>query len=264
LKQNIAQARYLIPGKNPVTDEFSLTSNFTTLNYDTGYSNATLFSLAQRHHLEQYQRTLSINTLYDNFHYTSQPNAHQFLLYPKAVFNFKKSENKLFSPSGYNVHFNALGSSKLALSDSNITQFSLDAKAAYMIEPLRLRLYGHAIQGITTTNDINKLPFSLALLLGGTDNLKGYNFNSIGPGKKITYGGLEVQKETMKDLYLVGFYDAGAVYDPSLKQIYQDVGASLMWVSPVGPIKVGLAQAIDKQFQRTGGLRLVISMGPDL
>lgn len=38
-----------------------------------------------------------------------------------------------------------------------------------------------------------------------------------------------------------------------------------MWVSPIGPIKVGLAQAVNHQMERIGhNPRLVISMGPDL
>ena len=264
LTQNTVQARYLIPGANPVTDEYNLTGNFSTLNYDTGYSNATLLSGAQRHHTDNFERVLSINGLYEGFYYTNFPNTYQFLLYPKASFNYKKTENKLFSPSGYNLRFNALGSSKSVLSDINMTQFSLDAKAAWMIDPLRLRLYGHTFQGVTNTRDITQLPLSLALLLGGTDNLKAYSFNSIGPGKITRYAGFEIQKETIKDWYLVGFYDVGTVYNPSLKLIQQDIGASIMWVSPVGPIKVGLAQAVDRQFKKNGGLRLAISMGPDL
>lgn len=46
---------------------------------------------------------------------------------------------------------------------------------------------------------------------------------------------------------------------------YYDAGGGLMWVSPIGPIKVGLAQAINSRWQRDShSPRLVISMGPDL
>lgn len=74
----------------------------------------------------------------------------------------------------------------------------MDIKAAMRIEPLRLRLYGHAIQGVTAINNINQQPVSLALLLGGMDNLKAFGFNSIGPGRILSYGGFEIQKETKK------------------------------------------------------------------
>ncbi|MDI1351901.1 MAG: BamA/TamA family outer membrane protein, partial [bacterium] len=263
--QNALQAQYVVPGTNPVTDQYTVTGNFSNLNYDAGYSNAYLLSLAQQHNLDNYKRALSINALYERFNYTQQPNTDQFMLYPKASFTFRNSLNKLFSPTGYNLTLNALGASQLLLSKTSFGQVSLDAKGAYMIDPWRLRLYGHAIQGFTAINDINKLPLSLALLLGGADNLKAYGFNSIGPGKLISYGGIELQKETVKNWYLIGFYDAGDVYDPSIKGIQFDAGAALMWVSPIGPIKLGLAQAIDSHFQRTSNTpRLVISMGPDL
>lgn len=263
--QNAIQAQYSIPGTNPVTDQYNLTGNFSNLNYTTGYSNAYLLSLRQQHHLNNFQRTLSLNGLYESFNYSLQPKNNQFLLYPKATFTLSKTQSMLFSPSGYNITLNGLGANKLTFSSMDFGQLSLDAKAALTIDSMRLRLYGHTIQGITATSNINQLPLTLALLLGGTDNLKAYSFNSIGPGRIISYGGFEIQKETKKNWYLVGFYDAGDVYNPTIKNFQYDIGAGLMWVSPIGPIKVGLAQAVNSRLQRvSSNPRLVINMGPDL
>ncbi|KTD32365.1 outer membrane protein [Legionella moravica] len=263
--QNALQAQYVVPGSNPVADQYSLTGNFSNLNYNTGYSNAFLLSLGQLHNGEHFQRSLSLNGLYESFHYTLQPTTNQFLLYPKATFTFTKTKDLLFSPSGYNISVNALGANKLTLSNLDFGQLILDAKAALMIDSMRLRLYGHTIQGITATPNINQLPLSLAMLLGGTDNLKAYSFNSIGPGRISTYAGFEIQKETYKNWYLLGFYDAGNVYNPAPRTMLYDVGVGLMWVSPIGPIKVGLAQSVNNQLQRLGtNPRLVINMGPDL
>lgn len=265
LTQNALQAQYVVPGKTPMNDQYSLTGNFSTLNYNAGYGNAFLLSLAQQHNVEHFKRILSINGLYESYHYSLQPNTNQFMLYPKASFTFNKTKNQLFSPSGYNITFNGLGASQLTLSKIGFVQTSVDAKAAFMIEPWRLRLYGHTIQGITATSNINKLPLSLALLLGGTDNLKAFGFNSIGPGRIITYSGFEIQKETKKNWYLVGFVDSGDVYNPSIRNIQYDAGGGLMWVSPIGPIKIGLAQTVNNRLRRVGtNPRLVISMGPDL
>ncbi|BCA96144.1 membrane protein [Legionella antarctica] len=265
LTQNALQAQYVVPGKNPVTDQYSLTGNFSSLNYNTGYSNAFLVSLAQQHNVESFKRILSINSLYESFHYSLQPNNNQFMLYPKATFAFRKTTNPLFSPSGYSITLNGLGASQLTLSKISFAQTSIDAKAAFMIEPWRLRLYGHTIQGVTATSNINQLPLSLALLLGGTDNLKAFGLNSIGPGRIITYSGFEIQKETKKNWYLVGFFDSGDVYNPTARNIQYDAGGGLMWVSPIGPIKIGLAQALTSRLQRSAtNPRLIISMGPDL
>lgn len=263
--QNALQAQYVIPGTNPITDQYSLTGNYSNLNYSAGYSNAWLLSLAQQHHVTNYKRMLSLNGLYEGFHYTLQDNTKQFLFYPRATLSFLKTQGLLFSPSGYNITINGLAADKVALSTINFAQLSIDAKAALRIEPWRLRLYGHALQGFTAISNISQQPLSLALLLGGTDNLKAYSFNSIGPGRILSYVGFEIQKETKKNWYVIGFYDAGNVYNPGPRAFQYDVGAGLMWVSPIGPIKVGLAQAINNHWQRTSnGSRLVISMGPDL
>lgn len=266
VSQNVLQAQYVVPAKNPVTDQYSLTGNFSNLNYTSGNSNSILISLAEQHIVDQYQQIISINGLDEQFKYAFQPNSDRFVLYPKATLSFTSVKNKLFSPSGFALTLNGWGSSKDLLSGINAAQLSVDAKAAFMFEPLRLRLYGHALQGLTATDDVNTLPLSLALLLGGTDNLKGYSFNSIGPGRVISYAGFEIQKEVVKNWYVLSFYDAGSVYNPNPKYTQYDVGAGLMWVSPIGPIKAGLAQPINNNFQRIGGSspRLVISMGPDL
>ncbi|ARB91721.1 hypothetical protein A6J40_05785 [Legionella longbeachae] len=263
--QNALQAQYIIPGQNPVTDQYTFTGNFSNLNYSAGYSNSFLVSLAQQHRVKNFQRTLSLNSLYEGFHYALEHDTKQFLLYPKATLTFSKTKDLLFSPSGYNITINGLAANQIALSTINYAQTSLDAKAAIRIEPWRLRLYGHAIQGFIAINNIEQQPLSLALLLGGTDNLKAFSFNSIGPSRIISYAGFEVQKETKKNWYLVAFYDAGAIYNPNPMKSYYDAGGGLMWVSPIGPIKVGLAQAINSRWQRDShSPRLVISMGPDL
>jgi translocation and assembly module TamA len=263
--QNALQASYVVPGNNPVTDQYGLTGNFSNLNYPTGYSNAYLLSLGQQHNLDNVQRAFSINGLYESFHYGLPITTNQFLLYPKASFTFSKTKNKLYSPSGYNLTFNALGANKFTFSNLTFGQLSVDAKAALYFDSLGLRLYGHTIQGITATDNIKELPLSLALLLGGSDNLKAFGYNSIGPGKILSYAGLEIQKEVKKNWYVLGFYDAGDVFNPSKKNTLYDLGTGLMWVSPVGPIKIGLAQSVNSKLQRVGtNPRLVISIGPDL
>ncbi|CDZ78535.1 Autotransporter assembly factor TamA [Legionella massiliensis] len=263
--QSILQAQYIIPGKNPVTDQYHVTGNVSALDYNAGYSKSALISFSQHHSLPQYKRILSINSLYDGYHYYNQPDEENFTLYPKASFTWLKTKDKLFSPSGYSITVTGLGTSKLLSSHSNFIQASVNAKAALTVPSIRTRFYFHTLQGFTQINDINNLPLPLALLLGGADNLKAYSFNSIGPGKIVTYGGLEIQKETIEHWYFVGFLDSGDVYKPNLKKLRNDIGVGLMWVSPIGPIKIGIAQGVDTHFNRQGkSPKLVVSMGPDL
>ena len=264
--ENALQGQYIIPGADPVTDHYSLNSGFTNLSYNAGNSNAVLIGVAQQHAVTHYQRTIFLNGLHERYNYTGAPTMEASLLFPKGVFTWNKITDPLFSPTGFNITLSGLGASKAVLSQVSLAQISINAKAGITVDMIRTRFYVHAMQGFTQINEINQLPLSLALLLGGAENLRGYNFNSIGPGKVTSYAGIEIQKETFNKLYLLGFFDSGDVYDPGLKATKYDAGVGIMWVSPIGPIKVEVAQAMSQQFQRmpNQGPKLVVNMGPDL
>ena len=265
-QENALQAQYIIPGLNPMTDKYSIGGGVTNLHYNSGRSNAYSLSLAQQHVLTNYQRLLSINGLNERYNYTGLNKTEESLVYPKAIFTWSNISDQLFSPSGYNVTINGLVAHKGLLSQISMAQAGIDIKAAINIEPIGTRVYFHGIQGVTQINNVDQIPLSLAQLLGSAGNLKGYSYNSLGPGKLITYGGVELQKETLKKWYLVGSLDSGDVYNPSLRAFKYDVGVGLMWVSPVGPIKIGVAQAVDHSLGRLEGHKpkFVVNMGPDL
>lgn len=264
--ENALQAQYLIPGQNPVTDKYSINGGYTNLHYTSGNSNSFLATIAKQHALSNYQQVLSINGLTERYNYTYTPKTGKSLMYPKAIFSWNHTSDPLFSPSGYNITLSGLVANRAILSQVNLGIASIDAKAAFTIEPLRTRLYMHTTQSITAINNISNLPLSLAQLLGGANNLKGYSYNSIGPGRRLSYAGVELQKETFKKWYAVGSFDAGSVYNPGPRSFLYDVGLGLMWVSPVGPIKIGLAEGLDHRWRgaprRTP--KLVVNMGTDL
>jgi translocation and assembly module TamA len=263
VSQNAFQMQYLIPGKNPMREHYSINGGFTNLNYTSGSSNGVLASIADLYEYRLFQSALSLNGLHERYTYTGQPRSEENLFFPKILLTLRKISDELFSATGYNISLSAYASSKNILSTVSMAFASVDAKAAYTLEKTRTRLYAHGIQGFLGIGDIYQLPLSLAQLLGGAENMKAYSFNSIGPGKVLTYAGLELQQETFQNWYLVGFYDAGRVYKPTLASFQQDLGLGVMWRSPVGPIKVLLAQPTGASWNGRG-LRIVINMGPDL
>ena len=265
-KQNQLQTQYVIPGAQPDVDQTSLGARLFNLDYTSGHSSALQASIARIHNNKRLQRTLAVNALYEKYTYTDQPRESSFLFYPNASFSWIKTEDPLFSERGYNLNLKGMAGSKAVLSKTNFAQVAVDLKAATKFKPTRTRFYLHASQGYTAIKDINDLPLSLSFLLGGTENLKAYGFNSIGPGKNMTFASAEIQQETFKNWYLIGFHDIGNAYNNTPINFLRDVGAGLMWVSPVGPIKAGVAQAVDKNYKRipNSKLKFFLKMGPDL
>jgi len=264
--QNAALLKYTIPGHDPIHDQYTINGGFNNLNYVSGNSRSGNISLVAQHIKPKYQRILSLNGLHEQFHYDKQLPSEKTVVYPKAMLAWREVSDPLFSPSGYTITVNGFAANRAVLSSISAAEISLDAKAAFTFDLIRTRVYGHVLQGLTQINDIYTLPLSLALLLGGPENMKGYSYNSMGPGKVLSYGGIELQKETFNTWYVLGFIDKGTVYRPEPRLVQFDVGVGLMWRSPVGPIKAAVAQPVDNRLRRMPdtGIRFVVNMGPDI
>ncbi|MDF1758343.1 MAG: BamA/TamA family outer membrane protein [Legionellaceae bacterium] len=264
--QNAAQIKYTIPGLDPVHNQYNVNGGFNNLNYVSGNSRSGRISLVKEYTTLKFQSNLSINGLHENFRYSKQPRNESTVFYPKVSLTWREVSDPLFSPSGFNITVNGLASSRAILSKINLSELMLDIKGAITIDLIRTRFYGHVIQGITQTSDIYSVPLSLAQLLGGPENMRGFSFNSIGPGKILSYGGIEIQKETIDTWYVIGFIDKGTVFRPDPKLVQYDIGIGLMWRSPVGPIKAAIAHPTNSRLNplKDKGVRFVVNMGPDI
>ncbi len=264
--QNAAKIKYSVPGRDPVHDQYNINGGFNNLNYISGHSRSGRLSLAYQHITPKYQHILSLNGLHEAFRYDKQTANERTVVYPRAMLAWREVSDPLFSPSGINITVNGLAATRAVFSSLSVAQLVLDMKGALTIDAIRTRFYGHALQSVTQVEDVYALPLSLAQLLGGPENMKGFSYNSIGPGRLLSYLGIEFQKETVPAWYVIGFIDRGTVYQPDPKLVQYDMGAGLLWRSFVGPIKMAIAQPVDKYLNRmpNTGVRFVVNMGPDI
>ena len=259
-KQNAFQAQYLIPGNNPVTEQFTISANIFQLAYPIGNSQARQLSLAKIFHHERKQYIFELDYLREKTTYLIKSAQTKNALYPNLSLELKKIDNPLFSKNGLMFKVQGKAASANIGSDLSFAQIQLETKAAIYL-PTHTRLVTHGIAGYTDIDNILDLPLSLQLLAGGSDSIRGYQFQSIGPGKHQLVGSSEVQQEFKEDWYFNVFYDAGDVYKPSDFLLKQSVGLGLMWVSPVGPLRIYLAKPLSGSKR---SLSIVFSMGPDL
>ncbi len=259
-KQNSLQAKYKIPGANPVTSEFNLSANFLELDYPVGKSSGVIVSGAYLHHQENKQYTLSLNALHERFRYPGLWWQSASVVYPMAQFSLRRVSGSLFPKYGHNLSLKAQAAHKEVVSNVNFFQVEAIAKAAVWL-PTRTRVFVRGTAGYTATNNPIRMPLSLQLLAGGSDSIRGYSYQSIGLGNKELTASVELQQETFKDWYVTGFYDLGDVYSPTPLSVKRGIGGGLMWASPVGPIRVYLARAFDFPGKP---YKIVFAVGPDL
>jgi translocation and assembly module TamA len=124
--------------------------------------------------------------------------------------------------------------------------------------------------GTTMTNDLDSLPTSIRYFAGGDQTVRGYRYESLGPeneagdvigGKHKLSVGLEYDFPIMDNWKLAVFTDTGNAFnDFADYELKTGAGIGVRWLSPIGPIRVDLASALDNDNK----LRLHITMGPDL
>ncbi|MDC4226629.1 MAG: BamA/TamA family outer membrane protein [Candidatus Manganitrophus sp.] len=126
--------------------------------------------------------------------------------------------------------------------------------------------------GWTSVSNFDDLPVSLRFFAGGDRSVRGYGYNTLGPenesgevigGRYLATGSVEYDYRIAEQWGVALFYDIGnAANEIDWDLNPQDrVGIGGRWYSPVGPIRVDLAYALD----RPGlAFRVHINMGPDL
>lgn len=260
-KQNYLQAQYLIPGPNPITQQFSLSASIFDLDYPIGNANANQLTAAFIHHRKNQQYTLGLNALYEANTYLGGTKQDTYALYPHLQLLFKKIADPLFSKKGYKVSVKLLAAKRHLGAKQTLAQTSGTANAAIWFNPTKTRFYFRSEASYTATKNIYRFPLVLQQLAGGAQSIRGYNFQSIGPGKIKLVGSAEVQQMFKKDWFATAFYDIGDVYNPAPKDYKRGVGVGLMWASPVGALRLGIARALDLKKQP---YKVYFSMGPDL
>ncbi|ROM79242.1 hypothetical protein BK654_07700 [Pseudomonas brassicacearum] len=191
------------------------------------------------------------------------------LLMPGVSYSYLRSDNRIDPHNGYRLQFDAKVAKEGLGSDNNLLYGTAMVKGLTTVFD-KHRLLARAQIGGSATNGYKSIPPSLRFFAGGDQSVRGYDYQSLSPensegdrigGRYMVAGSLEYQYSVAEKWRVATFIDQGNSFNslelPSLKT---GVGVGVRWVSPVGPIRLDLAHAMDEE----GGIRLHFSMGPEL
>ena len=77
----------------------------------------------------------------------------------------------------------------------------------------------------------------------------------------LSVASAELQHRLYNNIWLTGFFDVGQVSSSITNDYNKSAGGGIVYRSPIGPIALTLARALDKPGMP---LRLEFSMGPEL
>ncbi|NUT81816.1 MULTISPECIES: autotransporter assembly complex protein TamA [Pseudomonas] len=191
------------------------------------------------------------------------------LLMPGVSYSYLRSDNRIDPHNGYRLQFDTKVAKEGLGSDNNLLYGTAMVKGLTTVFA-KHRLLARAQIGGSATNGYKSIPPSLRFFAGGDQSVRGYDYQSLSPenaegdrigGRYMVAGSLEYQYSIAEKWRVATFVDQGNSFNnlelPSLKT---GVGVGVRWVSPVGPIRLDLAHAMDDD----GGIRLHFSMGPEL
>ena len=259
--QSGLQTKYTIPGLHPATDTYEL--NFALLQKKLAQVASTTEQIgaASVSQYNGWQRSLFLNYQIERFRYLTTNRAREsHLLTPGITLSHSEFDDPTFSLHGYRLSVRLQAASTALLSSSSFLQTELQAKKIVSWNRYS-RLLLRASLGYTQTNDLTRFPPSLLFYAGGSQSIRGYRYQELGPGRLLMVASAEYQHQLIQNWYGTVFFDAGNAVNHFPIPINQGAGLGIVWVSPIGPLALTAAKA----YNLTGRpIRLQFSMGIDL
>ncbi|MDZ7622678.1 MAG: autotransporter assembly complex family protein [Candidatus Competibacteraceae bacterium] len=263
--------RYMIPGRDPTTDEYALTAGYIWQDYEQQEFERITLGGSWQQQDGKWLKNYNLNYQYEEFSVGDVPTESSLLLIPGLNWTWVDADDRLHTTRGLLFGFELRGASTALLSDITFVQGALRLKGVYSPNE-NSRIIARADAGTTfIREDFEQLPASLRFFTGGDASVRGYAFNRIGPtdadgvvvgGKNQLVGSLEYEHRVWNDWSLAAFVDSGDAFDGASPDLKTGVGLGLRWRSPVGPVRIDFASGLDRP---PGDIfRFSFSIGPDL
>jgi translocation and assembly module TamA len=215
-----------------------------------------------------FQRTLGLQYLNGNFVIADEKHTTS-LMYAEGLLTRKSSNDLYFPLSGYSLLYGLRVAAQSPISDTSFAQLRAEAKWLHQVGEDG-RLIVRAAAGGMMVEDFDALPPELRFFAGGDRSIRGFDYQQIGDldakgqvigGKYQAIASTEYEHYFLPKWGVAAFVDAG---DAFTRQFDVNVGAGIgvRWKSPLGLVRIDIAQPVVSDFDRSWRIHLVI--GPDL
>ncbi len=275
-----ALVNYKIPLRRPAYEFLNVYTGYLEETVDTFYSEKDLYGASYTHYQDnKWLQTYALDYTYEESLVGTDEPETIGLLIPSVSLSRTKTDGSAYPMRGWSLISKLSGSPESLGSDRSFLQFYNRVK--YIRPMAKGRLLLRTEVGLTDITNVKDLPASVRYFAGGDASVRGYDYKSLGPSEKSK----RTQKEEViggNNLFVASveydyrfeetnwvaavFFDMGNAIDDGDFNLKQGAGVGVRWVSPIGPIRIDVAKALDPitKDDKTKGWRLHISMGPDL
>jgi translocation and assembly module TamA len=186
------------------------------------------------------------------------PGTHHALV-PGFSWARRDVDDAIFPRRGHLLSLQAGVALKGLLTDQSFARIDGRYRLYVPVAKRDLMIFRTEVGAVFTQGSSAEVPASLLFRAGGSDSVRGYDYQSIGnkkdgtvyPNKYLFTASAEYQHWFSQQWGAAVFYDVGTTADNwSNKQLFTGTGVGARWRSPVGVINADLAYGVqEKQFR---------------
>jgi len=261
-------AHYRVPVLNPRTDQMVYSAGVVNETTDTSESTVRTVGASMNRSRGEWRESMSLNYQQEDYVIADVSGA-STLLMPGLSWSRTWGDDFINTFDGLRFDISMRGASKQVVSDTDFAQAQGGLKFINSLNQ-RNRFITRGRLGVTWTQEFEQLPSSVRFFAGGSQSVRGYAYQSLGPvdqnglvvgGKNLMIGSIEFEHSFGGPWSVAVFYDGGNAIDNLADDLEQGAGFGFRWKSPIGPVRFDLASAITQDGQPW---RLHINIGPDL
>ena len=261
--------KYQIPEPGPRHRNYTIGAGYRDEETDTSTSRmARLAATEVTQRWKGFTRTLGLQYLNGDFEIADQQHATS-LLYAEGLLTRKAADDRYFPGAGYSLLYGLRLADETLLSDTSFVQARAEGKWLRKVGDDG-RVLVRAALGAMIVDDFDALPPELRFFAGGDRSVRGFDYQQIGEvngdggvigGEYLVVGSAEYEHFFLPNWGAAVFVDAG---DAFKSEFNANVGAGigLRWKSPIGLVRLDVAQPVVTDLDDSWRIHLVI--GPDL
>jgi translocation and assembly module TamA len=258
--QSSLQARYIIPGPYPPTDEYQIFTSAVRYRLKQNDSFATVSGLSFQRSWKEWTQTIYLNYLIEwRRKQANSPALNSQWLYPSLSLRRIHAKDPITTRNGYRLKFNLQGAYDGIFAHDSFIKALFEFKNIRTFH--RLRILTRGSLGVIGVSNINDLAAHFQFYTGGAQSIRGYKFQSIGPGKYLQVGSVELQFALNEDWHVGTFFDVGAAGKTLHQPWRRGIGINLIRKTPIGGVEIGLARPLDARHK---SWNFIFNLGPDL
>jgi translocation and assembly module TamA len=262
-------ADYLVPGKDPLRETYSIGVGLLREDTDTSTSDSIGVIGRQTIKSDPWIQTRFLELLHESSDIGDEE-VESTLLMPGLDLTRVQVDDILRARRGHRVNLEIRGAYEGLVSDATFLQLRANAKLIHRFGDSG-RIVARADAGTTVGDGASDLPASIRFFAGGDNSVRGYEYQSLGPkddngdvagGRHLLTASIGYEHPVFgEDWWLAAFADAGNAFERGDLDLRAGYGVGVRWYSPVGRLQVDLAFPDDTD---EDDWRLHIRLGADL